>query len=114
VPGEVYFTGYFGLAMAIVLTASAVLVTYGWSWARYPAGVVEALNLIGALITIVGGVATRVSSLAVLINTVVSVVVLFGLFTTESVLWFRAKANRAEPRDDGTQEGYVRPPWGIS
>jgi hypothetical protein len=93
VPGAMYFVGYLSLVIAVVLVACAILVTRGRAWARYPVAVIEALNLIGGLITVVSAGDTAFGP--GIANIALSVLVLVGLFSRASTLWFRARAGQA-------------------
>jgi hypothetical protein len=90
VPGAMHFVAYLSIGIAVVLVCCAILVTRGVSRARYPAAVIEALNIIGGLIMVVSALAAEAATALGpgLINIVLSAMVLVGLFSRGTSEWF--------------------------
>lgn len=95
-PVAMRFVAYLSIAIAVVLVCCAILVTRGVSRARYPAAVIETLNIIGGLITVLSALAAEAASALGpgLVNVMLSVMVLVGLFSTDTREWFDTVAEQ--------------------
>jgi hypothetical protein len=101
VPGAMHFIAYLSIAIAVVLVCCAILVTRGVSWGRYPAAVIEALTIVGGLITVGSALAAEATTALApgLVNIMLSVMVLFGLFSAATGEWFDAVAEQRVLRE---------------
>ncbi len=81
VPGIMYALAYLSIVIGIVLAVSIVLLLRRVEWARIPVAVIEVLGILSGLIALVSGAP------AGMVNVALGIVVLFGLFKSDTTEW---------------------------
>jgi fatty acid desaturase len=85
-PG-LYLFGWVSVVIGSVLLGGAILLTRGFSWARFPVAAVELLGVVSGVIAVASGIIANVVNLAL------CVLVLVNVFSHEVRAWFTTDAS---------------------